>query len=141
MYLQVLRGAMHIMQPFRINISYLKGPTLLTEWIENGLVLGLVNRLPDFGQPLPNRMLWRFFLCCKVSRFFLMIKQAKASRIVCRMCIGMAWHPKRGPTEEQVLEAIPAPDRGGVRPPESRFAHGDLNIENGKIFIGTCLGT
>lgn len=69
--IQRFRGDMHVAQFFSLegepidSISYLKGPTLLTEWIGNGTLKELIVKRADWGKPLPNRMLWRLFLCCK----------------------------------------------------------------------------
>lgn len=70
---QKFQGAIHISQPFYIDkqdpensLSYLTGPTLLIEWIDNGLLYDFVERVGDWGQSLPNRMLWRLFLCCEL---------------------------------------------------------------------------
>ncbi|KAL7622426.1 hypothetical protein AAE478_007931 [Parahypoxylon ruwenzoriense] len=121
--LQQLRGAMHIAQPFRLEgeqssrgISYLTGPILLMEWIGNGLIHDLLDRVADWGQPLPNRLLWRLFLC------------------LCRIVTAMAWPLARGGGAPLSIEVLPKPNIGGNRPPKSRLVHGDLNTRN--VMIG-----
>ncbi|KAI0602367.1 kinase-like domain-containing protein [Biscogniauxia sp. FL1348] len=111
-------ASMHISRPFYVDdgrlestISYMDGPTLLTEWIEGGLLYDFIQRLGDREQPLPNRMLWRLFLC------------------FCRFLVAMAWPPD-GDGSAAVIETIPKPNANGVRPPMSRLLHGDLNHRN-----------
>ncbi|RYP93295.1 hypothetical protein DL770_000584 [Monosporascus sp. CRB-9-2] len=76
--IEFLRGAIHVSQPFHIDDTesgntwvYLKGPTLFIEWLDNGLLYDFIERVGDWGAPLPNRMLWRLFLCRKYSDFIL----------------------------------------------------------------------
>ncbi|KAH9999725.1 kinase-like domain-containing protein [Xylariaceae sp. FL0662B] len=121
--LQQLQGAMHICQPFYINpdqadnkLQYLNGPSLLIEWIENGIIYDFVDRLADWGQPLPNRMLWRFFLC------------------LCRSLVAMAWPPGRDIKAPLEIEVLPNPNEKGERPAKSLLIHGDLNNRN--VMIG-----
>ncbi|KAI1329542.1 hypothetical protein F5Y16DRAFT_88585 [Xylariaceae sp. FL0255] len=73
--LRRLQGSMHIAQPsvllddprFSQAISGLSGPALVMEWIEHGLLYNLLERRGDVDEPLPNRVLWCLFLCCKFS--------------------------------------------------------------------------
>ncbi|RYP11820.1 hypothetical protein DL765_007586 [Monosporascus sp. GIB2] len=74
--IEFLRGAIHISQPFHIDdtesgntLEYLKGPTLVIEWLDNGLLYDFIERVGDWGKPLPNRMLWRLFLCLMIHNF------------------------------------------------------------------------
>ncbi|KAI5925996.1 kinase-like domain-containing protein [Camillea tinctor] len=111
--LERFKASMHISRPFYIDdgklenaLSYINGPTLLTEWIEGGLLYDFIQRLGNRDRPLPNRMLWRLFLC------------------FCRFLVAMAW-PPAGDGSAAVIETIPAP-----KPPVSRLVHGDLNHRN-----------
>ncbi|KAI0138978.1 kinase-like domain-containing protein [Hypoxylon sp. NC0597] len=117
--LQQLRGAPNIQQLFRIpgetedlEVSFFHGPTLFTEWIPNGLFDNLVKRRNEWGYPLPNRMLWRFFLC------------------FCYMLVAMAWPPHGEENAPSSKRELPPRDGAGELPPESHLVHGDLNIEN-----------
>lgn len=64
---------MHIAQPSHVLddprwntlTRPLRGPTLLMEWIENGLLWDFYERRAGSDEPLPNRLLWSLFLCCK----------------------------------------------------------------------------
>ncbi|KAI1740132.1 hypothetical protein F4680DRAFT_465896 [Xylaria scruposa] len=118
-----LRGCMHIAQPSRVLnstrwnrvIRPLKGPTLLMEWIENGLLWDFYEKRSEFDEPLPNRLLWSLFLC------------------LCRIVVGLTWPPRdlgkqgRG---KPTLEAIPPLNAKGERPPKSRLLHGDFHGQN-----------
>ncbi|KAI8945110.1 hypothetical protein F4801DRAFT_598362 [Xylaria longipes] len=118
-----LRGCMHIAQPSRMLnnprwnrvIKPLEGPTLLMEWIENGLLWDFYEKRSELDEPLPNRLLWSLFLC------------------LCRMVVGLAWPPRdlgqpvRG---KPTLEVIPPLDEKGERPPKSRLLHGDFHGQN-----------
>ncbi|KAI4859475.1 hypothetical protein F4820DRAFT_466968 [Hypoxylon rubiginosum] len=121
-FVQRFRGDMHVAQFFSLegepidSISYLKGPTLLTEWIGNGTLKELIVKRADWGKPLPNRMLWRLFLC------------------LCRMLIAMAWPSDRPPGTKRESERVPSPNENGKRPDKLELHHGDLNIQN--ILIG-----
>ena len=65
---------MHIVQPSHIIddprwntvIQHLTGPTLVMEWIENGLLWSFYERRAEVDEPLPNRLLWAFSLCRKL---------------------------------------------------------------------------
>ncbi|RYP39582.1 hypothetical protein DL767_002130 [Monosporascus sp. MG133] len=74
--IEFLRGAIHVSQPFHVDdtesgntLVYLKGPTLFIEWLDNGLLYDFIERVGDWGKPLPNRMLWRLFLCLMIHNF------------------------------------------------------------------------
>ncbi|KAI5866081.1 kinase-like domain-containing protein [Durotheca rogersii] len=121
--LRRLRGSVHIVQPYSLGdsvsarlMSRLGEGTLLMEWIGNGLLHDVIHRAADWGHPLPNRLLWRLFLC------------------LCRMVIAMAWPPGGSGTVTPSVEVLPIPNAGGNRPPKSRLIHGDLNARN--IMIG-----
>jgi hypothetical protein len=42
----------------------LEGPMIVMEYLENGQMQTFANRLEESGKTLPNRVLWRIFLCC-----------------------------------------------------------------------------
>ncbi|KAK8073957.1 kinase-like domain-containing protein [Apiospora phragmitis] len=92
--LELLRGGMHSVQLlayrdrlvgspfweirdlFRNRGRYLNrlvGPTLVTEYVENGTFEDLYDKTKTWPEPVPNRILWRILLCG------------------IRACIGMAW--------------------------------------------------
>ncbi|OTA61597.1 hypothetical protein K449DRAFT_434687 [Hypoxylon sp. EC38] len=117
--LQQLRGAPNIQQLFRIpgetedlELPFWRGPILCTEWIPNGLFDNLVRRRNEWGHPLPNRMLWKFFLC------------------FCYMLLAMAWPPNGEEDAPSSKGDLPARDGAGELPPESNLVHGDMNVEN-----------
>ncbi|KAI0456467.1 hypothetical protein F5B21DRAFT_153278 [Xylaria acuta] len=118
-----LRGSMHIAQPSRIlnNPQWnrvtkpLKGPTLLMDWIENGLLWDFYEKRSELDEPLPNRLLWSLFLC------------------LCRMVVGLAWPPRdlgKQARGKPALEVIPPLNERGERPPKSRLLHGDFHGQN-----------
>ncbi|KAI1099993.1 hypothetical protein F4804DRAFT_63812 [Jackrogersella minutella] len=121
--LQELRRAPNIQQLFRLpgakgdlDMPYWKGPTLITEWIPNGLLRDLIERRADLGHPLPNRMLWKFFLC------------------FCYMLVAMAWPPNGQGDHSSTRPDLPPQDESGNRPPKSSLIHGDLSIVN--VMVG-----
>ncbi|KAI0470368.1 hypothetical protein F4859DRAFT_515893 [Xylaria cf. heliscus] len=111
-----LRGCMHIAQPSRVLnssrwnrlIRPLKGPTLLMDWIENGMLWDFYEKRSELDEPLPNRLLWSLFLC------------------LCRIVVGLAWPPRdlgRQVRGRPTLEVIPPLNENGQRPPKSRLLH------------------
>ncbi|KAI8965240.1 hypothetical protein F5Y11DRAFT_344683 [Daldinia sp. FL1419] len=83
-----------------------RGEWLYLEWLENGSVKQFIERAHAADRQLPNRMLWRFFMC------------------LIRVVIAMAWPPSRGDTEgRQILETI------GPRPGR-KIEHRDMHDEN-----------
>ncbi|KAI1769274.1 kinase-like domain-containing protein [Hypoxylon sp. FL1150] len=116
------RGDAHIAQLVSFEgephdgVSYLKGPTLMTEWIGTLTVKDLIERRADLNIPFPNRVLWRFFLC------------------LCRMLIAMAWPSNAPPGTPRKVELVPSPGPDGKRPPKLPLVHGDLNIQN--VLVG-----
>ncbi|KAI2641202.1 hypothetical protein GGS21DRAFT_362610 [Xylaria nigripes] len=119
-----LRGSMHIAQPSHIldsprwnrAVASLKGPVLLMDWIENGLLCDFTKKNAESNEPLPNRLLWFLFLC------------------LCRMVVALTWPPRdlgvRVPQGLLALEAIPPRNERGQRPPKSRLVHGDFHYRN-----------
>ncbi len=75
---------MHIAQPSHVLddprwnsvIQSLKGPTLLMDWIDNGLLWTFYERRSELDEPLPNRLLWSLFLCCKVLKGELVLSRS-----------------------------------------------------------------
>ncbi|GAW17145.1 hypothetical protein ANO14919_065950 [Xylariales sp. No.14919] len=118
-FLKSFRGDLHFLQlfyfPVDVNnpIEDAPGTTIITEWIENGTLLDLIQRKRD-GQ-LPNRMLLEFFLC------------------LASFCIGMAWPSKgdsgAGPRQERI------PDNDDERQQTARIAHNDMHCAN--VMIGS----
>ncbi|KAI0474454.1 hypothetical protein F4859DRAFT_522079 [Xylaria cf. heliscus] len=77
------------------------------EWLENGTLERLVNRAIKLGIRLPNRVLWRFFLC------------------LIRMCIALGWPAEKpeGEDPQPVTEVAKGRARGGL-------IHRDMHNEN-----------
>ncbi|KAK7980431.1 hypothetical protein PG989_012888 [Apiospora arundinis] len=96
-------------------LGYLLGPTLVMQPIENGTLYEFYRKAIDHEVPvLPNRLLWRFFLC------------------LVRSCIAMAYpQPFQTP---QNLENMPPYD--GQVP--SEFTHTDLHT--GNVMLGNFNG-
>ncbi|KAI1089812.1 hypothetical protein F5B19DRAFT_465607 [Rostrohypoxylon terebratum] len=118
-FLRKLHGAENIQQLYSLpnetqalELHYLPGPTLFTEWIPNGQLRDLVKTRPDWNHPLPNRMLWMCFLC------------------MCHMLIAMAWPPQGNPDAPSTKPALPPQNSQGQRPPKSTIRHNDINIGN-----------
>ncbi|KAI0535410.1 hypothetical protein GGR58DRAFT_515387 [Xylaria digitata] len=84
---------------------------LYLEWLENGTLLKLANRARRERIRLPNRVLWRLFLC------------------LVRMCIAMGWPPQRpdGIDPQPVLETANGDPYGGI-------IHGDMH--HGNLMFG-----
>ncbi|KAI0888098.1 uncharacterized protein GGS22DRAFT_185478 [Annulohypoxylon maeteangense] len=117
--LRRLQGAQNIQQLYHLpdaeeslKLEYLPGPTLFTEWIPNGQIRDLIMTRPEWGHPLPNRMLWRCFLC------------------MCHMLIAMAWPPDGNLDAHSARPELPPMDPSGVRPQKSTLRHNDINIGN-----------
>ncbi|KAI1387874.1 kinase-like domain-containing protein [Hypoxylon trugodes] len=112
--LGALQDSEHIQQLYWIKgeprasyISYVKGPSLLTHWVENGTLLDMIqDRLPEWNGPLPNRLLWGVFFC------------------LVRMLVAMAWDGEERPPR----------DSSGQPLPETGRVHGDF--QSGNILIG-----
>ncbi|KAI0148643.1 kinase-like domain-containing protein [Xylariaceae sp. FL1272] len=69
-----------------------KGPVSIMEYLENGDLMRLLDRLGRADQALPNRVLWSFFLC------------------LTRACVGMAYPQIRNDDPPLSLEVIPDND-------------------------------
>ncbi|KAI0014700.1 hypothetical protein F4780DRAFT_187691 [Xylariomycetidae sp. FL0641] len=127
--LRRLRGSMHIARTIDENRDFglvqtveqlsLRGPKLLLEWIENGLFHDFLEKLSERREkPLPNRLLWKIFLC------------------LCRMVVGMTWPASRGGSGgiPRDLEVLPTQDAQGAYPAQWGLVHADLHASN--IMIG-----
>ncbi|KAL7622688.1 hypothetical protein AAE478_006366 [Parahypoxylon ruwenzoriense] len=73
--LRTLRGAMHIIQPYRIRenirnpLDNAPGTSVLMEFAENGSLGDFVERRMEWHHELPNRMLLRIFRCLMIGSF------------------------------------------------------------------------
>ncbi|KAI0600982.1 hypothetical protein F4775DRAFT_607097 [Biscogniauxia sp. FL1348] len=118
--LNKLAGALHIVQPFLIDpgiinpLDFMEGPTLYMEYLPSGTLDGFMNRIYNWEHAVPNRFLFRVFLC------------------LLRTCVAMAWPieaPIGGPVR---LEEIPkAPS---LKNRKAQFTHNDMHGKN--ILIG-----
>ncbi|KAI0109403.1 hypothetical protein F4776DRAFT_667716 [Hypoxylon sp. NC0597] len=93
----------------------LAGPIVVLEYLENGDIERLYNRLVRHDQLLPNRILWSFFLC------------------LIRACVALAYPVNGAEDEPNVLETIPTDGRA-----PSMVEHADLNMTN--VMIGEAGG-
>ncbi|KAK7946424.1 uncharacterized protein PG986_010745 [Apiospora aurea] len=125
--LQCIRGGMHFAQilAFRQRFSTkpiweirdlfrnrgrylngLPGPTIVTEYVENGTFEDFFDKTREWQEPVPNRILWNILLCG------------------IRACIGMMWPimaEHKAPTQ---IETI-----GPNRPP-LMLQHSDIHMKN-----------
>ncbi|KAI1100440.1 kinase-like protein [Jackrogersella minutella] len=119
-YLLKLRGAMHIVQLIDIpnnplsqqgTSKGLMGEWVILEWLEHGTIGDFITKTRNKGvDRLPNRLLWRLFLC------------------LIRACIAMAWPPNRNDgavSSEVVRHDISA----------SNIMHNDLHT--GNVLLGS----
>lgn len=63
-----MRGMVHIARPYFPNpnpLYALSRPSLVVEWVENGPLKQFYDRVVSEEMPIPNRMLFHFFACCK----------------------------------------------------------------------------
>ncbi|KAI1102042.1 hypothetical protein F4804DRAFT_314338 [Jackrogersella minutella] len=115
-YLLPMRGGMHIAQliveipddPLEKAASFggLRGEWIFLEWVPNGTLYDFVEKARLIGvERLPNRLLWRFFLC------------------LIRACCGMAWPRNRH--DGMVELELPEPGE-----PLIGIAHNDLHTSN-----------
>ncbi|KAI1649340.1 kinase-like domain-containing protein [Daldinia loculata] len=113
-YLRRLRGALHIVQILEVENNPLdenavQGEWITMEWLPGGSMADFIVKARKKVDRLPNRLLWRFFLC------------------LIRACIAMADPPNRsdGKVErERVLGELP----------EEGVSHSDLH--NGNVVLG-----
>ncbi|KAI1747484.1 kinase-like domain-containing protein [Xylaria castorea] len=84
----------------------LRGPVLVQEYCQNGTIDSLKEKARTQGIDIPNRLLWRFYLC------------------LVRACVGLAY-PALGPEDgTATLEEIPAGRAAGD------LVHGDIAGRN-----------
>ncbi|KAI1083392.1 kinase-like protein [Whalleya microplaca] len=111
--IQMLQGASHILQPFAITdnplLQAFDGPSLITEYAEHGTLGAFIVKAAAWGQPLPNRLLWRLFLC------------------LLRFVIAMAW------PDVDIKEQVPEQEE--IRAQKSQIVHNDMHTRN--IMIGS----
>ncbi|KAF2967378.1 hypothetical protein GQX73_g6212 [Xylaria multiplex] len=121
--LKLLKWARHIVTVIQIPLisdktMWIKYNAIITEYIENGTLMGLKQRLGQYTNPprkLPNRVLWAIFLC------------------LARGCVAMAYPPPGDPektptsSSDQLLETIPS--NIDSHPPRN-LKHGDLHEGN-----------
>ncbi|KAI1865120.1 hypothetical protein JX265_008167 [Neoarthrinium moseri] len=90
------------------------------EWLENGTLAGFMERAQKKGHPLPNRILWRLFMC------------------LVRMCIAFAWpdaHDESKVELEDPRDEVPRsicynPDIGSGNLVFGPFVPDDINLEH-----------
>ena len=63
--LEQMRHAPHIVNPVDIETTHLERVLLVMEYLENGTLHQLVQRVKSRECRIPNLVLWRIFLCCK----------------------------------------------------------------------------
>ena len=63
--LEQMRHAPHIVNPVDIDTTHLERVLLVMEYLENGTLHQLVQRVKSRECRIPNLVLWRIFLCCK----------------------------------------------------------------------------
>ncbi|KAI1257366.1 hypothetical protein MGN70_000406 [Eutypa lata] len=103
-YLNILQYAMHVVKPLAIDPNPLVNlgvPYYITEYLQNGTLKLFVQRTRQAGERLPNRLLWRLFLC------------------MVRAGVEIAWPPNNPVQLGQI----------GTGPP-SKLAHNDFHNEN-----------
>ncbi|KAI0389030.1 hypothetical protein F5Y17DRAFT_450521 [Xylariaceae sp. FL0594] len=93
------------------SISHLDGPAVLLEYMENGDLLTMWERIWRAGVPIPNRLLWKIYLC------------------MIRAVIGMAYPPGGPPGAPTKIEQLPQDNKE-----PGRFTHNDIALRN--VMIG-----
>ncbi|KAI1100454.1 kinase-like domain-containing protein [Jackrogersella minutella] len=114
------RGALHIVQPYELPrtianpLDRAERYTILLEHLENGSLSDFISRKQLWGHELPNRMLFKMFMC------------------LVRACMAMAW-PPRAPRGRRVMrEGIP--DDPEERQNKEQLTHRDMHT--GNILLG-----
>ncbi|KAI1473211.1 kinase-like domain-containing protein [Daldinia caldariorum] len=110
-YLRRFRGALHIVQMIEVENNPLNrqpsiaGQWITMEWLSCGSLSNFIAKAKTKVNRLPNRLLWRFFLC------------------LVRACIAMANPPNRddGIVEREVVRDVL---------PKTAVAHGDFHAAN-----------
>ncbi|KAI0838305.1 kinase-like protein [Hypoxylon sp. FL0890] len=121
-YLRIFKGAMHLVQLIDIPANPLASSDLqwlVLEWLPNGTLGDFVTKAKEKGaERLPNRLLWRFFLC------------------LIRACVGMAY-PKGRTDDLLELETLPRAPPGENYFQPKQFAHNDIDDTN--VLLGDFL--
>ncbi|KAI0014220.1 kinase-like domain-containing protein [Xylariaceae sp. FL0662B] len=95
----------------------IKRQTMILEYVEHGDLQHLLQRVRRQRRMIPNRLLWRFFLC------------------LTRACVAMAWGPNRDDEGDRIegvhRETIPEEAEGSE---PSTLRHSDMH--SGNILIG-----
>lgn len=167
-YLKVVRGGEHFAQLlayrdrldddpvrelrelFRRRGRYLQGlpgPTLVTDYVENGTFNDFYTKVCAWERHVPNRLLWSILLCGKrpkegerentfsrpsSSLIWSLIILVSGRSTGIRMCIGMSWPcmaPHKAPTR---TERIDAPQRAPIL-----LEHNDIHMNNGELLLLT----
>ncbi|KAI0135051.1 hypothetical protein F4814DRAFT_454419 [Daldinia grandis] len=113
--LRLLRGAKHIVQLYRTSgirnpIDRARGRTVIMEWIPNGTLGSFITRLARSRDHQSNRMLHILFMC------------------LIRMCIAMAFPPRKGRRAMPLREVLP--DSRAVRERKTQLVHYDMHTHN-----------
>ncbi|KAI0138018.1 kinase-like protein [Hypoxylon sp. NC0597] len=114
-YLKSFLGGAHIVKILNIEDNPLEkegfpGEWIILEWLPHGTIIDFVNYMRRHNIPrLPNRVLWRFFLC------------------LIRACCSMAWPRNFTDGQEQLEFPIEGRELSGL-------AHNDLH--GGNVLIG-----
>ncbi|KAI1324326.1 kinase-like domain-containing protein [Xylariaceae sp. FL0255] len=103
-WLRKLRGAEHIVRLFATDADDSSCPVIILEYLKNGTFKNLIHRLQETGLYLPNRVLWRIFLC------------------LIRASVGTAYPPWRDGEREYLP---PGPGKT-----HSRLIHNDIHEGN-----------
>ncbi|KAK8070763.1 kinase-like domain-containing protein [Apiospora hydei] len=92
-------------------LNGLPGPTILTEYVENGTFQDFFDKTREWQEPVPNRILWNILLCG------------------IRACIGMMWPimaEHKAPTRTETID----PNR-----PPLMLQHSEIHMKNGESSI------
>lgn len=99
-----MKGAMHIVQVLDIHdnplqrpgteeLPVIEGHWVILEYLENGSIEKFINNTTEsLRTRLPNRLLWRFFLCCKFYWQDILLDVVvwlTTSNLVIKACIAM----------------------------------------------------
>ncbi|RYP70084.1 hypothetical protein DL771_005701 [Monosporascus sp. 5C6A] len=63
-WLKMMRNSRHIVDGIEVDQSGLNSPILVTEYLVHGALYDMQRRVLWTGRKVPNRFLWRIFLCC-----------------------------------------------------------------------------
>ncbi|KAI0478357.1 kinase-like domain-containing protein [Xylaria cf. heliscus] len=94
------------LQTIFTSLRGLRGPALVQEYCQNGTIDSLKEKAKAQNIDIPNRLLWRFYLC------------------LVRACIGLAYGPRNPDAATAVLEEIPSDRAAGD------LVHGDIAGRN-----------